>query len=420
MVPISRIALAFAAVLCAMRVAVAADIPGPYQLSPGDTVEIGIATIPERTQRAMVQMDGTIAIPEVGLIMVGGLTSAQLQTRMEAILPSKVFHMRLPDGQEQVIVIKPSDVTAIIAEYRPIYVTGDVLTPGQQAYRPLMTVRQAIAVSGGFSVLRSRTSQAGPDPVDLRRDYESLWGEYTKAYFHGARLQAELDDKDSFDAQEPQGSPLPDSIGAAIAQAEGEALKIALADYHQQQQFLDKAEKDTAAQVAVLAKRQEVEAQGVKADEEDLARVTKLYEAGNLTNNRLADVRRALLLSSSGALQTSVELMRTRHQQDDYARQREHGDNQRRIDLLTELKETDASLAELTTKLHAASQKLQPTGASAQPLPITGETIRAQVTIIRKVGAEWQKLAVDEDAAVAPGDTVEVRFASELQSAAIQ
>ena len=420
MVPISRIALAFAAVLCAMRVAVAADIPGPYQLSPGDTVEIGIATIPERTQRAMVQMDGTIAIPEVGLIMVGGLTSAQLQTRMEAILPSKVFHMRLPDGQEQVIVIKPSDVTAIIAEYRPIYVTGNVLTPGQQAYRPLMTVRQAIAVSGGFSVLRSRTSQAGPDPVDLRRDYESLWGEYTKAYFHGARLQAELDDKDSFDAQEPQGSPLPDSIGAAIAQAEGEALKIALADYHQQQQFLDKAEKDTAAQVAVLAKRQEVEAQGVKADEEDLARVTKLYEAGNLTNNRLADVRRALLLSSSGALQTSVELMRTRHQQDDYARQREHGDNQRRIDLLTELKETDASLAELTTKLHAASQKLQPTGASAQPLPITGETIRAQVTIIRKVGAEWQKLAVDEDAAVAPGDTVEVRFASELQSAAIQ
>ena len=420
MVPTSRIALAAVAALCAARAAVAADIPGPYQLSPGDTVEIGIAAIPERTQRAMVQMDGTIAIPEVGLIMVGGLTSAQLQTRMESILPSKVFHMRLPDGQEQVIVIKPSDVTAVIAEYRPIYVTGDVLTPGQQAYRPLMTVRQAIAVSGGFSVLRSRAAQAGPDPIDLRRDYESLWGEYTKAYFHGARIRAELENKDSFDTQMPQGSPLPDSIGTAIAQAEGEALKIALGDYQQEQRFLDKAEKDAAAEVAVLAKRQEVEAEGVKADEEDLARVTKLYEAGNLTNNRLADVRRALLLSSSGALQTSVELMRTRHQQEDYARQREHGDNQRRIGLLTELKETDATLAELTSKLHAASQKLQPTGASTQPLPIAGETIRSQVTIIRKVGAEWRKLAVDEDAPVAPGDTVEVRFASELQNAAIQ
>lgn len=365
-------------------------------------------------------MDGTIALPEVGMISVGGLTSTQLQTRMETILPSKIFRMRLPDGREQTIVIKPSEVTAIIAEYRPIYVTGDVLTPGQQTYRPLMTIRQAVAVSGGFSLLRTRANQNGLDPVDLRRDYESLWGEYTKAYLHGARIRAELQNKDSFDTQMPQGSPLPDSVGAAIAQSESEALKIALGDYQQEQRFLDKAEKDTAAQVEVLAKRQEVEAEGVKADEEDMARVTKLYEAGNLTNNRLADVRRALLLSSSGALQTSVELMRTQHQQDDYARQREHVDNQRRIDLLTELKDTDALLADLTSKLHATSQKLQPTGASALPLPIAGETVRAQMTIVRKVGDEWRKLTADEDAAVAPGDTVEVRFTSDLDSAAVQ
>lgn len=420
MVFTNRLALALIAAFCTARVAAAADIPGPYQLSPGDTVEIGIASIPDRTQRAVVQMDGTIALPEVGMISVGGLTSAQLQTRMETILPSKIFRMRLSDGREQMILVKPSDVTAVIAEYRPIYVTGDVLTPGQQTYRPLMTVRQAVAVSGGFSLLRTRASQTGPDPVDLRRDYESLWGEYTKAYLHGARIRAELQNKDSFETQMPQGSPLPDSIGAAIAQAEGEALKIALGDYQQERSFLDKAEKDTAAQVEVLAKRQEVEAEGVKADEEDMARVTKLYEAGNLTNNRLADVRRALLLSSSGALQTSVELMRTQHQQDDYARQREHVDNQRRIDLLTQLKDTDALLADLTSKLHATSQKLQPTGASALPLPIAGEAVRAQVTIVRKVGDEWRKLAADEDTAVAPGDTVEVRFTSDLEGAPVQ
>lgn len=420
MVFTNRHALALIAAFCTARVAAAADISAPYQLSPGDTVEIGIASIPDRTQRAVVQMDGAIALPEVGMISVGGLTSTQLQTRMETILPSKIFRMRLADGREQMIVIKPSDVTAIIAEYRPIYVTGDVLTPGQQTYRPLMTVRQAVAVSGGFSLLRTRANQNGPDPVDLRRDYESFWGEYTKAYLHGARIRAELQNKDSFGTQMPQGSPLPDSVGAAIAQSESEALKIALGDFHQEQSFLDKAEKDTAAQVEVLAKRQEVEAEGVKADEEDMARVTKLYEAGNLTNNRLADVRRALLLSSSGALQTSVELMRTQHQQDDYARQREHVDNQRRIDLLTELKDTDALLADLTSKLHATSQKLQPTGASALPLPIAGETVRAQVTIVRKVGDEWRKLTADEDAAVAPGDTVEVRFTSDLESAAVQ
>ncbi|WP_214473677.1 polysaccharide biosynthesis/export family protein [Mesorhizobium sp. dw_380] len=416
---VKRTVLASAAVMSLTSMAVAGDTE-PYKLSPGDTVEIGIASIADRTQRAVVQMDGNIALPEVGMVMVAGLTGAELQTRMQALLPTKIFHVRLPDGREQMVVIKPDDVTAIIADYRPIYVMGDVLTPGQQAYRPLMTVRQALAVSGGFSLLRSRPGQTGPDPVDLRRDYETLWGDYTKDYFHAARVQAELQGQADFDTHIPQGSPLSPSVGTAIAQAEMDALKIALSDFQQEQAFLEKGEKDAADQIEVLQKREKVEAEGVKADQEDLARVTKVFESGNLTNNRLADVRRALLLSSSGALQTSVELMRARRQQEDYVRQHERNENQRKIGLLTDLKDTNARLADVTAKLHAASQKLQPTGASAQPLPIAGETIRAQVTIVRRIGEEWRTLSADEDTIVMPGDTVEAKFSSDPLSAAIQ
>lgn len=416
----NRILLAALFALSATDLTKAADVPVGYQLSPGDAVEIGIASIPTRTQRAVVQMDGTIALPEVGMISVVGLTPTELQTRVEAIVATKTFHLRLADGREQMIVIRPSDVTAVIAEYRPIYVTGDVLTPGQQTYRPLMTVRQAIAVSGGLSILRSRAGQTGPDPVDLRRDYKSLWGEYTKDYFHGARIRAELQNQASFNEQMPQGSPLPDSVGTAIAHAEAEALKLAVSDFQAEQSYLDKGATDAAAQIEVLLKRQQVETEGVKADEEDLARVTKVFKSGNLTNNRLADVRRALLLSSSGALQTSVELMRTRRQQEDYARQRQRNDNQRRIGLLTDLKDTEVRLADITAKLHAASEKLQPAGASTSPLPIGGETIRAKIQIIRKVGEEWRKLAADEDTVVVPGDTIDAKFSSDLESAAVQ
>jgi polysaccharide export outer membrane protein len=417
---INRILLAAIGVMSALDMIAAADERFPYKLSPGDAVEIGIASIPERTHRAVVQMDGTIALPEVGMVSVGGLTPAELQARMETILPAKIFHLRLPDGREQMIVIKPSDVTAVIAEYRPIYVTGDVLTPGQQTYRPLMTVRQAIAASGGFSLLRSRANQTGPDPVDLRREYESLWGEYTRDYFHAARIRAELQNQANFDMQLPQGSPLSTAFGSAIAQAEAQGLKISLDNFQQEQSYLEKSAKDAAAQIEVLLKREQAEADGVKEDEDDLARVKKLFEAGNLTNNRLADVRRALLLSSSRALETSVELMRTRRQQDDFARQHERNDNQRRIGLLTELKDTEVRLADTTTRLHAASQKLQPTGASALPLPVAGETVQAQISINRKVGEEWQKQPANGDTEVTPGDTIEVRFSSDIESAAIQ
>ncbi|MER9627768.1 MULTISPECIES: polysaccharide biosynthesis/export family protein [unclassified Mesorhizobium] len=418
MVLVDRILIVVLGMLAAMDMAAAAEPRVAYRLSAGDTVEIGIASIPERTQRAVVQMDGTIALPEVGMVSVGGLTPAELQTRMQTILPTKIFHQRLPDGREQMIVIKPTDVTAVVAEYRPIYVTGDVLTPGQQAYRPLMTVRQAIAVSGGFSLLRSRANQVGPDPVDLRRDYESLWGEYTRDYFHSARIRAELQDKPTFDMQPPQGSPLPASFASAIAQAEAEGLKLSLDNFQQEQGFLDKSGKDAAAQTETLLKREQAEADGVKADEDDLARVRKAFESGNLTNNRLADVRRALVLSSSRALETSVELMRARRQQDDFARQHERNDNQRRMGLLIELKDTNVRLADVSARLRAASQKLQPTGAAALPLPVAGEKVQAEVTIIRKVGEEWRKQLAQEDTEVMPGDTIEVRFSSALENAA--
>lgn len=420
MVNLSRIFLMAVAVVAALPMAVAGDLSTAYRISPGDTVEIGITSIPGRTQRAVVQMDGTIVLPDAGTISVGGLTSPELQMRMQASLPTKIFHIRMPDGREQMAVVRPTDVTAIIAEYRPIYVTGDVLTPGQQPYRPLMTVRQAIAVAGGVSLLRSRTNQAGPDPTDLRRDYEMIWGEYTRDYFHSARLRAELLKQATFDMQPPGGSPLSPALAASIAKAEAEALKLSLDNFQQEQSFVEKGLKDSAAQVEALVKRAQDEADGVKADEEDLQQVTKLFKAGNLTNSRLADVRRGVLLSSTRALETSVELMRTRRQHDDFARQIERNENQRRIGLLDELRDTEVRLADIGARLRAASQKLQPQGAIAAPLSVAGETVRVQMTIIRKVEGRWRQEPADEDAEVAPGDTIEVRFSSELENVAVQ
>ncbi|TPJ70637.1 polysaccharide biosynthesis/export family protein [Mesorhizobium sp. B2-7-1] len=420
MTSLSRFSIAVLAVLGTAPLAAAADTSTVYRISPGDAVEIGIASISDRTQRAVVQVDGTIVLPDVGAVSVGGLTPPELQTRMQTILPTKLFHIRMPDGREQIAVVRPTDVTAIIAEYRPIYVTGDVLTPGQQAYRPLMTVRQAIAVAGGFSLLRARTNQAGPDPTDLRRDYEMIWGEYTRDYFHSARLRAELDKQENFDTQPPQGSPLSPALAAGIAKAEAEALKLSLDNFKQEQSFVEKGAKDAATQIDTLMKRAQDEADGVKADEEDLEQVTKAFKAGNLTNNRLADVRRAVLLSSSRALETSVELMRTQRQQEDFARQLERNENQRRLGLLNELRDTEVRLADIGTRLRAASQKLQPAGATAAPLSIAGETVRAQMTIVRNVDGQWRKQAADEDAEVTPGDTIEVRFSNELESAAAQ
>jgi polysaccharide biosynthesis/export protein len=399
--------LASAAVL--ISVASAQAQTSQYRLAPGDTVEVTIATLPDRTARAMVQSDGTISLPLAGSISVEGLTPAELQSRLEMVLASKPYRQRMPDGREQTALIQPGDINASVSDYRPIYVSGDVLTPGAQPYRLLITARQAIAVAGGFSLLRARAGAAAAagDPVDLQRDYDSLWTEFIREHYRNARLKAQLDGKSEFDGKMPAGSPLPATVVAAIADSEAQSLKIAMENIQKERDFLLQAAKDAVDQTELLNKRDLSEAEGVKGDEEEMANVAALFKSGNVTSSRLSDVRRALLLSSSRRLETTVELMRVRRQAADVARQLERTGNDQRIALLNELKDSQVRLADLAIRLNAGAMKLHVGAAMQNKSADDSLKVQTSISISRRVGSTWQQMPADIDAELMPGDVVE-------------
>ena len=74
-------------------------------------------------------------------------------------------------------MIDADEVTTVIAEYRPIYVNGDVSKPGEYPYRPSITARQLVAVAGGYDILRTRMNNPYLESADLRSEYGSLWTE---------------------------------------------------------------------------------------------------------------------------------------------------------------------------------------------------------------------------------------------------
>jgi polysaccharide export outer membrane protein len=381
-----------------------------YRLAPGDTVEVSIDGLPDQRSRGQIQTDGTIALPGVGTVDVAGLTPSELQSRIETLLQSRVLHRRSPDGRDQTFVVKPGDVIASVVEYRPIYVSGDVLTPGQQAYRASMTVRQAVAVAGGFSLLRARSTGV-IDPADLLRDYQSLATEYAKEYFHVVRVSAELDGRDTFDQSVPSDISLPASVVASVVRAEAESLKTSQSDFLAERRFLEDAAKKADAEFATLKEQHEDEVKGVQADEEELQRVTKLYGSGLLVSPRVTDSRRALLLSSTRSLQTSVELMRLQRQRDDFVRQKDRNASQRTINLLKELNESNVRLADLRVKMLALSQKLQPVGNTGA-VPVGTSDLHPEVTVVRRLGQRWDRIAASIDFDVEPGDVVEVALRS--------
>jgi polysaccharide biosynthesis/export protein len=377
-----------------------------YHLAPGDTVEVAVYGIPDQHYRALVQLDGSISLPGVGLVVVGGMTQMELQQRMETLLPTRIFRYRTPDGQERPVVLKPADITASIAEYRPVYISGDVLTPGQQAFRPLMTARQLVAVAGGYSLLRSRV-QPGADPAELQREYQAASIEYAKEFFHALRLQAELQNKGAFQQQAPQESPVTNSVSSAIVKSEAESLRVAQDDFRAENTFLEDVIRKGDAQLGVLKTQEEQEASGAQSDSEDLDRLGKLFNAGNLTSARLAEARRAMLLSSTRHLQTSVEVMRLQRQQDEERRQLDRLAAQRKVKLLAELNDTNVRLAVLAATVRAARQRLQPVGAGG-PLLVDPDKLKPEIVIVRNIERQWKRIAVAPDAEVEPGDVVEV------------
>ena len=130
-------------------------------------------------------------------VNVAGLTPAELRQTVQSRLAQKVYRLRANDGREVLVVIKPDEVSAAIVEYRPIYVNGDVSKPGELAYRPEMTVRQAISLAGGIDIVASRATNSAAEAAVARGEYESACLELAKAEARAARIGSELKGKET-------------------------------------------------------------------------------------------------------------------------------------------------------------------------------------------------------------------------------
>jgi polysaccharide export outer membrane protein len=383
-----------------------------YRLDVGDVLEISVAGVPELRQRVAVQLDGSISYPLLGTFVVAGLSPSEVRAKIRATLPSKVFRQRALDGRETVVVIEADQVTANVVEYRPIYINGDVSRPGEQIYRPLMTVHQAVALAGGYEVMRFRMNNPFLDSADFRGDYESFWTEFAKEQAHIWRLKMELGEEENLDQKILQDAPIPASTISQITRLEIEQLKGRQDDYVREKEFLQRGIKQADEQIGVLSEQLQKEEAGLQADTQDLQRITELFGKGAVPMPRITDSRRALLLSSTRALQTIAQIMTTRKHRDDFSRQLERLDDQRSINLRQELQDAGVKLNQIRAKLQALGEKIQYTALVRSQL-IRGAGGKPQITIVRKGGTGRERFSAEEDSELQPGDVVEVALRPE-------
>lgn len=133
-----------------------------YQLDAGDEIRILVYDEPDLTVELIINDDGNINFPLIGLISVTNKTTPQVQA---------LIHDKLKGDY----LLNPS-VQVDIITYRSFYIHGEVKKPGGYPYQPGLTIDQAIALAGGLTerasvskiyIKESKNSDNKADKVNL-------------------------------------------------------------------------------------------------------------------------------------------------------------------------------------------------------------------------------------------------------------
>ena len=110
-----------------------------YEIGPRDLLEIKVFESPDLDQTVRVSEDGSITIPLIGKVLVGGLTKDAVENKIAGLLDERF--------------VKNAKVSIFIKEHQSnsVSVIGAVNNPGMYELIGKRTLLQMITLAGGFA-----------------------------------------------------------------------------------------------------------------------------------------------------------------------------------------------------------------------------------------------------------------------------
>lgn len=383
-----------------------------YRLQPGDVLGFAVIGYPELQKRAVVEQSGTVVLPVVGALNVLGKTVVDVRQQViEGLKPKSLPH-RSSDGTENWTGFYPDQIVVNVEEYRPVYVDGDIATPGSLTFRPGMTVRQAVASSGGYQIRTTELEKA----AGLTGSLNVLRAKYQESEIKVARIRAQLNGDKRFTAPE-QADPALISRRTEALQQEQNRLDTLNLDQEKERASIELATAQAAKRMGYLLEQQATDQKLADAYEKELARMKALFDKGVIEITRVEDAQRAVLLSATRALQTSAEIAQLEREQGTLQRDLEKLSDQLRIDLLAELQTETAAMTQMQAEMDALTKQISYVGLLRSDL-LTQQGRQLVITVTGFSEGKATTTAATEDTLLSPGDTVTVRLPVQSGTAA--
>ncbi len=399
-----------AARLCALALAIGVSgiqlaVADDYALGAMDKLRIRVAEwqTAEGTVRDWsaisgeytVGASGGISLPFLGTLPASGKTTSEIADEVGLQL-QKLFG--LPD--------RPS-ASVELAQYRPIYLAGEVQTPGEYPFAPEMTVLKAVSLGGGLR--RAENGQRfARDFITARGESSVQIAERNRLLVRRARLQAEIAEKADI-AIPPELKSAADAAGLV----ESEKALMVSRDKRLKLQLTQLAELKSLLQneIESLGKKSATQNRQLELVMEDKDKVDTLAEKGlalsarKLTvEQRAAELQAALLDIDTASLKAKQDVSKANQ---DETNLRNDWDAQ----LAQELQNTESELDTLDLKLVTSRDLMSEAllqSADAAQTPQAGTAGSITYSIVRQKDGKSTKISADEGTLVLPGDVVKV------------
>jgi polysaccharide biosynthesis/export protein len=371
-------------------------IASDYLLSPGDQLELGVLGVLSEPQKAEVGVDGMVSFPLVGEVKAAGRALKDVRADVRDILTRQPFRRHGADLGPSTYSIAPNEVSLQISEYRPVYVSGDVLHPGQVIYRPGLRVRQAVAMTGGFGGKERSESEL----VQLRNKYESAALDLARSTLQADALGVELGLAN--DAAKQTTFPSVDTATTtAIVNEERERSAAREQALDSKRSFLKRALDQSEVRISVLETQVGNEQNGADLDAAEVRSIDDLLRKGLVQAPRLLEARRSSLLSASRALQTKIALEDAKRDRTDLQSKLDSLDRDRKVELLTDLEKANSVMRSAAVEMQGLQRQLA----------LQGDVSDGVLIMIFRDGSDAAHGAIsNEDAELLPGDTLEIKI----------
>ncbi|NKK65240.1 polysaccharide biosynthesis/export family protein [Rhizobium leguminosarum] len=338
-----------------------------------------------------VSDEGAVFLPFLGSVSVGNRDNTSLTNEIAKRL------------QEKIGLVQPPAVTIEILEYPPIYVVGDVTTPGQYKFRSGLTVLQSLAMSGGpFRATSLQQSQTIKLAGELREIDHSLLRSTAKL----ARLQAEMTGAKEIIFDRALG--VDQQYAAGIYNQERVIFQARANALDRQSKALTELRDLLNSEVGMLGEKVQGSEDNIKSIEDQLTSVKTLVSKGLTVSSRQLDLERLLTTYRSDRLDLVTAIMRGRQAISETTRNLEGLYDTRRSEVASELQSEQASLDQLKLKREMTQKLLLDDLAAGGSSNITDEALPLTFTVSRRSEGQIRQFQASETTALIPGDVVRV------------